>query len=273
MEKEKTGLDIDRLGIIMATTMLAFSLTRVIPVADQALEYGILGIRIPINFNIKTLISIITGLLAAVGSDWIIRSHPDFKEPSNNRFLNYQHLIVPVFSAFVISITLNQALGILEWWIIFALGSIFFGLTLFSEYTIIDQENRHPFSSIGLVALTFALFVILTIAIRSLGSRVYLEMAIVFIGSFMVSLRVSNIRLQGQTPLEWIIIISVIMAQLAGGLHYISLNPTQFGLVLAGILYAMVSLVCGLKQRKQKLSLLLEPFLMMLVLGIFSFFV
>jgi hypothetical protein len=272
MKKINTGVNLDRLGVVMAMTMLAFSLTRIVPVSADPQSLIIFGIKISLTLNLRTLISLITALLAAVGCDWLVRSHPNFSENQAKGLLGFQHTIAPVFLAFVISVTLNQTLADKYWWTVFALGGVLLSLILIAEFAIIDnQSHDHPLASMAVVALTFTLFLILSIATRSLGTRLYLEVIICLISSAMVSTRTFFIRLKGQFPVIWILIVSLIMAQLTAGLHYIGLEPIQYGLLLTGILYAMVSLVCGVVKKKERFALFLEPFAMITILVIIIF--
>jgi hypothetical protein len=273
MKRITTGVNLDRLGVVMAMTMLAFSLTRIIPVAADPNSFIIFGIKISLTLNLRTLISMITAILAAVGCDWLVRSHPKFSENHAKGVLGFQHTIAPVFLAFVISVTLNQTLADKYWWTVFALGGVLFSLILMAEFTVIDNRSHdHPLASMALVALAFALFLILSIATRSLGIRLYLEVIICLISSAMVSTRTFFIRLKGQFPAIWILIISLIMAQISAGLHYLGLEPIQYGLLLTGILYAMVSLVCGIVAKKERFALLLEPVAMITILVIIILF-
>ena len=274
MKKITTGMNLDRLGVVMAMTMLAFSLTWIIPVSADKQSFTILGFQIGLTLNLKTLISVITALMAAVGCDWFVRSHPKFYENQAKGLLGYQHIIAPVFLAFVISVTLNQALTGIYWWIVFALGGILFSLILIAEYAIIDNRSEdHPLAAMGLVGLTFALFLIMSIATRSLQIRLYLEVIICLISSAMVATRMFFIRLKGQLPVFWTLVVSLVMAQIAAGLHYVVLQPIKIGLILTGILYAMVSLICGVVEKKERFSLFFEPFAMIFLIVIISIFV
>lgn len=258
----------------MAMTMLAFSLTRIIPFSINSPSFAILGFELGFKVNLKTLISLITATLAAVGCDWLVRSHPKFPENQGKNLLGYQHIIAPVFLAFVISVTLNQTLTGIYWWIVFALGGILFSMILLAEYTIIDNRSQdHPLAAMGLVALSFALFLIMVIATKSLRIRLYIEVIICLISSAMVTSRVFFIRLRGQLPVSWTLAVSLIMAQIAAGLHYVGLQPIQFGLLLTGILYAMISLICGIIEKKERFLLYLEPFTMFFIIVIISIFV
>lgn len=271
MKKATTGVNLDRLGVVMAMTMLSFSLTRIIPASADTQSFSIMGFEIGLTLNLKTLISLITAAMAAVGCDWLVRSHPNFAENQAKGLLGFQHIIAPVFLAFVISVTLNQTLTGIYWWIVFALGGVFFSMILIAEYTIIDNRSQsHPLASMGLVGLSFALFLVMGIATRSLGIRLYLEVIICLISSAMVTSRMFFIRLNGQLPIFWTLVVSLIMAQITAGLHYVGLQPIQFGLLLTGMLYAMDSLICGIVEKKERFALYFEPFAMIFITVIFS---
>ncbi|MCJ7694099.1 MAG: hypothetical protein MUO40_01605 [Anaerolineaceae bacterium] len=266
MREQHSLLNSDRLSVVMAMIMLAFGLTRIIPISSNAISFQILGINFDILLNMRTVMAIMTGFLAAFGSDWIIKEHPTSRNTKGKWYLSIQNWIVPVFTSFVISITLNQMFAGLSWWIIFGLGSILLLLIFIAQYTINDiSETNHPFASVALTAITFALFLILAIAMKASGLRLYVILIALVLAAGFVCLRTFYIRLNGGWVLLWSILVIIMTGQITVGFYYLPLSPLQFGLFTTGSLYILISLIIGIKEERKLTGILAEPISMLLI--------
>ena len=259
MESSHSPFNLERLSVVLATTMLAFSLTRFIPTTDFPFSFNFFSIVFELKFNIGSLLSFVTALMAAVGSHWIVPVQPN--EPGKrNGLRTYQHIIIPLFFALVISITLNQSLENQYWWVVFGLGSLFFGLILWAEYLVKTSIGpRYSLASVGLIALSFALLMILNVALRTNATRLFLELPILAMSIWMVTTRMISLRLNGKFLPRWSLIIVLFFVQIAAALHYMDVSPLQYGLLITGGLYAGISLVCGLAEERKRVGLYLEP--------------
>lgn len=256
--------DQNRLSVITAMIMLAFSLTRVVPFNNNYLSVNLFGFVLDLGFNFNTVIAFITAILAAAGSDWLIKGHPKEKLGESRWYSAVRHWIVPVLTSFVISITLNNMTLGYEWWVVFGLGSFLLIMVLIAEYNVIDiKDLSHPVATVGLTALSFALFLILAIAVRTAGLRLYLIIPTLVIAAGFVSLRTMYLRLNGKWLFEWAIIIALIIGQITAGFHYFPVNPLQFGLFLLGILYALTSFISAYNEDRELFGLLAEPLSML----------
>ncbi|MFH1446313.1 MAG: hypothetical protein ABIG43_02755 [Chloroflexota bacterium] len=254
--------------------MLAFSLTRVVPFNNNYLSLNLFGFVLDIGINFYTVIAFITAILAAAGSDWLIKGHPKEQLRESRWYSAVRHWIVPVLTSFVISITLNNMTLGYEWWVVFGLGSFLLIMVLIAEYNVIDiKDMNHPVATVGLTALSFALFLILAIAIRTAGLRLYLIIPTLVAAAGFVSLRTMYLRLKGKWLFEWAIIVALIIGQMAAGFYYFPVNPLQFGLFLLGILYALTSFISAYNEGRELFGLLAEPLSMLFatwLIGILS---
>jgi hypothetical protein len=140
---------------------------------------------------------------------------------------------------------------------------------LLSEYISVDPvDNRSPLAIISLTAVSLGLFLTLAIALRGSGQRLYLVMAAIAPASFLVAARCLILRTTGPWKPIWALGIAIVLTQAAAGLYYLPLLPIQFGLILLGILFALVTLAGNIEESHNPQSLWLEPTLVLLVFSI-----
>ena len=107
--------------------------------------------------------------------EWLIQSHPG-KDRYQNRWAYFRHWIVPVLTSIVIGITLNTFAGGLIWWAVYILGSLLLFAVFIAEYNVVTAEDyRNPLATVGLTALSFALYLLLAIAVFSADIRLYIR--------------------------------------------------------------------------------------------------
>lgn len=258
----------------MATITLAFSLTRILPEKETVFMLRFGFAEFALVFNSGTLVALFTAALAASGSQWIISEHPYLQVRSGKWYEIVSHWIIPIFTSFVVSITLNQMTKGNEWWILFGLGAFLLGLVFIAEYNVADASDvNHPLASVGLISLSFSLFLILTIAVRAANLRLYLTLPILAFAVFMMTLRTMYLRLHGGWKLEMTSIVVLISLMLVAGLHYLPISPIRYGLWVTAIFYAITSLFCGLDEKREAPSIYIEPLSMLILLGIIGIFV
>ncbi len=249
--------------------MLAFALTRLISFPARSLAFSLLGIQLNFTFDFNTVITLLTAALAAVGIDWLILSHPD-RNLSPSPWAHVSHWIIPVFTSLVIGIALNAFSGEALWWVLFLLGSLLLMAVFIAEYNVMPSEDiRHPLARIGLTGLSFALFLLLAIALYSADLRLYLRLPLLGLGAMMVISRSIFLRI-GRWEWLWSVLISLILSEIAVGFHYLPLPPIQVGLYLVGLAYALTSLVSALKEGRQGWAFWGEPAVMVLLILLLS---
>jgi len=269
MQGSKAFPQINTLSVVMATITLAFSLTRILLEKETILNLNLGFAGFSLAFSSGTLVALFTAALAASGSQWIISEHPNPEVRSGKWYEFVSHWIIPIFTSFVISITLNQMTKGNEWWILFGLGAFLLGMVFIAEYNVADVSDvSRPIASVGLIALSFSLFLILIIAIRAANLRLYLTLPIVAFAVLLMTLRTMYLRLHGGWKFELTFIIVLISLLLVAGLHYLPISPIRYGLWVTAIFYALISLFCGLDEKREAPSIYLEPLSMIVLLGI-----
>jgi len=263
--------NINRFSIVAAVIMLAFALTQLVSFPAQNFSFTVFGILLEFVLDFSTVITVLTAILAAAGMEWLVQSHSD-RRHYNNRWFSVRHWIVPVLTTLVIGVALNNFSGGSLWWVSFGLGSLLLMAVFVAEYNVVNvDEERHPLATAGLTGLSFALYLLLAISVYSANLRLYLRLPLLGIGAMMVISRTLYLRLGEWHPI-WALVNSLVVAEIAVGFHYLPIKPTQFGLILVGVAYALTSIVSGIKESRRDWALWAEPVGMLAILVLISMF-
>lgn len=266
MEKSTHFPDPNRLSMLTGVILLAYAISQYLAIPVNQIAIQLPGIFIPLNFEFRHLVTITVALLAATGMDWIISDHPN--KVAGDRM---QHWMLPALTAWVIGIPLYSIDAGLTWWGVFISGGILLILVIVAEYITVDPgDTRNTLVGIGLSALSLVLFLILAISIRATGIRLYLILPAVGIGSGLVALRILYLRSGNIWQYSWGLGISMFIVQIAAGLHYLPVSSVQFGLILIGFLYGLISISESVLQGTFTKTALLEPGIVLCVVLILA---
>ncbi len=247
--------DPDRIGVLTAAVLLAFAVTRLLPdsAIDLRLTLGPFFLIYPLNLT--SLITLLAGGLTAAGMDWLLRAHPSLNgQPS------VEHWLLPTLSIFVVGLPLGFLQDGNTWWIAFGIAAVLLVVVFISEYVAVDPASAsYPSATAILTSLSFAIYLILLVAVRLAGMRLVVLAPAIFIVSGLLALRVLRLRLHGQWKFVWALGIALISIQLAAGLHYWPLSPIQFALALLGPMYALISLAGNLGESAPIRRAAIEP--------------
>jgi hypothetical protein len=251
----------DHLSVVAAMIVLAYTLERFIDLPVWQIARQLPGLYIELNINVNLITSLLVAGMTAAGADWLMREHPTAK-------VKYPlvHTILPALTALVIGIPLSSVPVGLGWWLGLIGGAIILVLVLIAEYIALDpQDVRLPLASASLSAVSFALFLVLAGALRSAEVRLLYNVPILVFASWLVSLRVTNLRLHGVWTIYESAIIAFIVGQITAAFNYWPMTPISFGLALLGPAYALISLFCNLIEGKHYRQFILEPVLSLLI--------
>jgi len=261
MEAHEHLPDTQRLSVITATIFLAYALIPFVKIPGQQLSLQLPGFLFQVELNFGTIVSVLVALLAAAGTDWLIQSHPS--AAGTARLPNW---LLPALTAWVIGVPLTTLEIGIQWWAVFALGGVLFILVLVAEYIVVDPEDaRHAPAGVGLIAVSFALYLVLTISIRAASLRLYAVLFAITPTVFLVTLRTLYLRCGSRWFYGWAAGITLVMGQVAVGLHYLPLSPLKFGLILVGLTYALISLASGIEDQRGGKMIWLEPVVMLVI--------
>jgi hypothetical protein len=255
MNEQRYLPDSNRIGVLTSTVLLSFALTRLIQAPEFNLEVQFPGFFLTLPLNISTAMSLLTAGLTATGMDWLLRSHPSW----NNK-PTFQSWLLPTLTTFVIGVPLSILPDGAAWWTGFAIGGIFLFFVFLAEYIVVDSgAPYYAVAMAGLTAISYTLFFILAFALRYGGARLYILIPALFLAAALASLRILRLRLTDIWEAAWAMGIAFVCVQIAAGLHYWTLSPIQFGLMLTGPLYALTNLAINLGEGLPASRASLEP--------------
>jgi hypothetical protein len=250
--------NINRISILSGAIFLAYTLVGLIilPSSDQIIQLPGRIFGLPIDQ--KMVFAFLISGLTATGTNWLIRDHPTFKEK-----YSIQHWLLPALTSWGLGLLLFQQPFGFTWWIIFSVGGLVLILITLAEYIMVDPNDIHNVpATIGLTALSYALFLILAITIRGIEGRIFLTAITLSIAGGLTSLR--SIQLQYK---KWAFsqtaVIAIIIGELSAVLNYFQIGPVTFGLILLGPTYALTSSIGGLLENKSKYEVLIESILIL----------
>ncbi|PKO15432.1 MAG: hypothetical protein CVU39_10990 [Chloroflexi bacterium HGW-Chloroflexi-10] len=254
--------DRNRLSILSAVILLSYALIPFVKLPGQQVSLQMAGFFFQIQIDFGTIISIFTAILAGLGTDWLLESHPHRQKQTLIR-----HGFVPMLTAWAIGVPLTTLEVTPEWWVVLALGGTLLVLVLIAEYIVVDSGgSMHLPASLGLTAISFALFLILAITSRAAGLRLFLLVPALSVALFLLVLRSLYLRSVGRWNWVWALGITGFISQLAVSFHYLPFQPLSFGLALVAVAYPLTSLAAGLEEGRQASSLWVEPILLFVIL-------
>ena len=241
MSETRYSPSLERISILAAAILLAYTLAGFINIPSRELNLQLPGFFLNLEFNIQVIIAILVAGMTASGADWLIRGHPKFIGKNS-----FQHWLLPALTSWAIGLVLFlQPFGTLRW-VVFGIGSTILILVLIAEYYVVDfEDTRQIPAMIGIIAISHALFLMLTIFIRANETRLFISIPTITLAYLLTSLRTSYLRTQ-KWAFRFILIIALIISQIGAALHYLPLRPITYGLILLGPAYALTSLIGGL---------------------------
>lgn len=259
--------DTDRLSILTAIILLAYALIPFIKIAPLQLALNLPQAVFTFNITFSSMVGLLVALLAAAGTYWLLQSHPHL---GNQRTL--PHWLIPAMTALVLVVPLSTITPGLQWWGVFAFSGVLLVFVFIGEYIEVDPADiRHVPASIGLTAVSFALYLVLAIAVRGAGLRLYLILLALTPTAGLIVLRALYLRLGARWYWGWAAGIGILVGQVALGLYYLPITPVRFGLMLTGLGYALTSLAGNLEEGGMRSTAWLEPAVMLGVIWLAAF--
>lgn len=234
----------DRMGMLIASVLLTFSLARLIQTPGLTLSLSLPGFYYAFPITPASFMTFFAAALTAAGMDWLARDHPT-ADPRSLR----EHLLLPTLTAFVLGAPLNLLSRNPAWWSVFVFGAVLLASVCIAEYIAMDPSTpAYGFARAALTAVAYALFLVLVTSLRFSGARMTLVIPSTFIAAALIGLRILHLDGADRWDFPWAVGIGLVCAQIGAGLHYWPLSPVQFGLALAGPLYALTMLSANLAE-------------------------
>lgn len=267
MDRPQYLPDANRLSMVAAIILLAYAMARFINLPIRQFSLQLPGVFLSVNLEIRTLVVIMVAGLTAAGADWLLHDHPGLGKRST-----FEHWLVPALTSMVISLPLFQLpLGPI-WWAGVLLGGAFLMLVLLAEYLVVNPDDpRQPPAASGLTILSFTLFLLMAVSLRTASVRLFLTIPALVIAGWLVCLRTLHLRLHGIWALLQSSIIAILLGQMATALFYMRLTPVSFGLALIGAAYGLTSLIAGVAEGADLRQAVIEPGIVSLILWLAAF--
>ena len=255
--------DSNRISVLTATVLLAFALTRLLASTAYLFGFQIFGRIIRFDLDLRIIIIVLASGLTATGMDWLLKSHPLIYKKKRT----LDHWLVPMLTALVLGMSLYLLRADALWWVGFSIGGLLLVLVFWAEYVVVSPgDTNYPVAMVVLTVLSFALYLILALALRYGASRLFLLVPALFLATFLVALRTLHLRLGGRWEIAWALGIALVGVQLAAGLHYLPISPIHYGMILVGVLYGLTTLVASLLEGIPLRSAATEPIIMLILL-------
>jgi len=255
MQQDESYLpDGNRIGVLTAAVLLAYALTRLINAPGFTLTLQLPGFYFAYPLTLSAAMTFMATGLTATGMNWLLHSHPSLEGYA------IEHWLLPTLTAFIIGISLDVLPFGKLWWIGLAISAGILVSIFIAEYVSVDTgAPSYALASAALIALSYALFLMLVIALRAAGTRLFLIAPAVFVAAGLVVLRTLHLRISSHWEFPWAIGIALACMQTAAGVHYWPISPLQFGLILLGPLYALTALASNLSEDVPLQRAVLEP--------------
>lgn len=265
---ESERIPLSRLSQVAAVVCLGYA---ALPFLHPPLESPVLvlpGFLFVLPVSPSSLAAIWVTLLVISGMDWILQGRGD-SPPLRSRMV---HWPLPALVAWALSVPLGTLQVGPQWWLVFGLGSALLIAVMAAEYVVAGHVGAGQFwAYITLTAVSFALFLILAMTLRTTGTRLYLQWLVLIPAVVLIVLRHLYLRLAERWAWEWAVVVGLLMVQISTGLHYLPLKPLSYGLILTGIAYSLTSLAGALEEGRPWRSAWVEPVVMLSVLLILAF--
>lgn len=163
----------DRLSVLTAVIILAYTLARFLDLPALAVGTTLLGSDLGLEIGAPLLIQLLVAALISTGADDLIRSHPRFApdgQPGARSTLI--HWLTPGAAALVLGAGLERLPDGPAWWLGLAGAAVFLLLVLLAEYLVVDPADpAREAAALALSALTYGLALLLFAVLHNLGAR------------------------------------------------------------------------------------------------------
>ncbi|MCX8026074.1 MAG: hypothetical protein N3A60_12810, partial [Thermanaerothrix sp.] len=165
-------MPLTRLSQVAAVICLGYAALPFLHLPFESPVLSLPGFLFVLPVSPSSLAAVLVTLLVISGMDWILQGHGD-SPPLRSRMV---HWPLPALVAWALSVPLGTLQVGPQWWLVFGLGTALLIAVMSAEYVVAGHMGAGQFwAYITLTAVSFALFLILTMTLRAAGARLYLQ--------------------------------------------------------------------------------------------------
>lgn len=244
-----------QVSALTALVLLTYGLIRMIALPAIDVEFPLFGLLIQIEFKTQSIMLLLAGALAATGADWLIRRHPYYRSGQST----FETSILPALAAIAIGVIIIRISGGAQLWVAHVIGALVLVLIVWAEFIVsFPRDPRARFVGVALNSLAFLLLTSVLFAISEIGTRAIFAIPLIAGVSFVVIWRLMRLAFPRERAWPWALLISIMVAQIATGLHYWPISPLRKSLLLAFALYMMYTFIRRHFVEKHHRTLLIE---------------
>lgn len=224
----------DQIAALTALILLAYGLIRIVTLPAGLIELEALGLLVRLEFNARLVMVGLAGALAAIGSEWVMHSHPI----SSVRSPGLGSRVLPGLAA----LSAGGILSLLPLGPLWVLGLALAGGLIFAvllaEFVVLDREDaRTPQAGAAIRLLGVLIAVGVAYAVRANQLRAIFLVPAVFAVVALVCWRAIGLAVPRSRQRPYAIACGLLAAQLAWGLHYWPIRPVQLALLVGLVSY------------------------------------
>lgn len=258
----------EKFNMLMASLCLVILMSRYVELPTWSLEMPLLGLHINFTLASTTFILFIIAAITTSGVYWF------FSQSAVPSKEIWRHLLLPALTALVIQLPLYIIPAGATFWFVYFSGCFLLTLVIFIEYLTTNPEsNYYPWAALLLRALSFGFYLSMITLLRVSGVRLFILLPTIGISTFLVSLRTLNLFVPSQRFTLQALTVSWCATQLAAALHYLPLSPVQFGLLLLGAVYALITFIVDFERGDSLRQAAGEPIALFLIIWLIAHWV
>ena len=229
MERELPNPDRDHLSVMAALVLLSYALTRLVVLPTIFTEFSILGLLVRFEIDTQFIMLTLAAGLTSAGAAWLMQSHPQARAQRST----FEHWVMPGLAtlglgAILARVPLGVGLGIG-----LALAAGLLIAVLVAEYVVFDPADpRYEVAALGLRILAYLLLSGALFAVFAVGMRAVYGVPIVMLCSSAVVWRLLRLGIPGVRVWRYALLIGLVTAELAWGLHYWPITAIKQALIL-----------------------------------------
>ena len=250
--------------ILLIYVLATFVTSRIISIPIQIGSFSL-----TLNWKMIDMIAPAAGLLAGIGTYNFVSLRTG--KPIRAKILQ---TIIPFATTFALGIVLRNTGISIGWAVILFFGGILLYLVFMSEGILCNPgDPRIAFVTILLTSLAYATFLVTVIGVRVNISRLAVEIPIILLSSFILSMRIFSLHEHIKDIELKAGVVSLVVTEIAAALHYWPIHALSYGVLFFLFFYILTNIVIILPGKATLRSALIsQSWVFVLLIALFIYF-